>query len=777
MTPLPFMVRPPLLHRRILCAAGWNRNGAERRTRAPRSWEIMDKKCEDEDVEMAVGGDLSDAVGGETKNEEDKVDKTCAAAVWKDDRTTFFALLPTLDGSDMLTLRAAIAARESAPIYYETVTRRVRSARVFEAAVLEANPAVLRAVLGTARNDTTVLDAVIVRLFESYDPVLANVLRAVPELFPVVASVVERHVIPCLSSCYPRFSDASVTAFAAFLRDGFRSPCVIRLVHDARSVAVLLAADSVSDYHVGVESRLRALLECDDKLGLDLLLAMCKRDGPRMARLIDAHALLFRVPVDFQPALLAAGANVNALDPVLRTSLLNMSICHNRVDAVALLMARPDVNPNVGASRGRGGCPPVALPFRNGCLGNAVRMLRYDLALALLDLPTPARTGSTFAHADGVYRPLLQDGGMPMDLFKRLLPFANMPAHRDNYLHTWFCARNEGAADAAMPKVAHVMRHHGASVSFVVSATKTLCDSAKTSRNALMSLIRAAVAGGIDPCAFDDADTSMFAVLHRCARTAVEHVAFVNAFVSDTRERALAVKGNATVLNTVRAAWNMLELYARSLPDEHPDAVTRFTGLDAEEYLDIARRVTDAGAGAGAGAVRVASAAFQVSMRALRAWRRTHKQSRKEELFFRYAGLLWAFRVILRPSLMLEHRVRVMARAAAHMRELGSQAGPVIDHVTGDPVEPDNAHRCVLFSPAKVWSIGRAPPQRFCVDVVNFARATADRAMARASVEGLIMNGIHYDGASCADLMGVYRAHKARMDPSREAWLSLENLE
>ena len=763
----------------------------------------------------------------------DKDDVTCADAIRSNQRETFDACY--LHGGCMSTrgaraLRAAVAMRDQQPYYYNVMVNLVPESALLYASLLEKSTFGVRDALARAATnhvpEECVFDSVRV-LFGAYDSHLRDMMRAVPELLHIMTVVVEQYVIPALwkvddhtESDSPVVRDC-VQSFAAFIRDGFRSASVCRLVKDARSVAVVIAADGAPEYRVDVEARLLSALLLGDEFGLRLLLAMTRRDQSSLVRLLDSQALIFRVPAAFQPTLLAAGVNVNAVDPSTRATLLNVAICQSRSDLVALILSRPGVDPNAA---GQAAGQAAAYPLRNGCLGNAIRLRRYDIAEQLLNIG--ATVDASFVNMEGMVRPLLYDVSMDVALFERLLPFADMAQHRDVYLR-FFGPRMVGEPVIAR-KVELIVRRYGATVKFVVAVLKALCDNVKTSHEAILSLLRAAMAADLDPCAFDAHGRTMFSVLHACARSEAEHRAFVVAIAADaevgeegedaafalprlprlprfaarwqavasTEEAAASTSGRPTttdsVSSTIRAAWSLLEPSARVLPSEHPDAITRFTSLSADEYLEIARKASSIARaradGSGGAKVKAAKdavvSAFRMAMRALSRWRTRGagggrdgaSVSSQDAWLFRYVGLWWAFSVILRPSRLLAHRVRVLARARARMREMVQ----VVDQVTGDEVEPDDIFRCVLFSPAKVWCAysrrgagaarSLAPPPRLCVDLVNFARASAERK--RAPGQGFFLSGIHYDEESCAELMTMYYAFKARMDPSRESWLS-----
>lgn len=491
-----------------------------------------------------------------------------------------------------------------------------------------------------------------------------------------------------------------------------------------------------------------------------------------MARVVDATALLHRlIPVAMR-AMIDAGADVNVVDAGTGCTLLNAAVCARDDSAVRYLLTRPGVALDLA--------PP---PVGNMPLANAVRMQAYDIVDALLEAGArcgPIVYGGTSGRPS---RLLLQDAAMPMATFERLLPFAELPARRDAYLRAFSASLfREGVVD----KVTLLVRRYGAPVGFVTSAFYAIATSPDASSRTLVALVRAFIASGGDPCAFDAFGRSLFAAV-QCSYAALADqldillvtfdVNFVRPGAFDVRARLAHVDGLDRTREAILAradllglVWAAISPYAHPLPDTHVDAITRYTGLAADAYLALRR---------GGGARARVAAARGVALRMLYRWYAASPDARRDEARARFWGMLCAFVVLRSPALLMWHRTRVMAAGARRLRALGGDGDvlDVLDHVTNMAVEVDDAHRVRMFCCSKVWDVGQHPAPRFCVDVVHFAQHMSMRGRPLATRmredKCVTLNGIEYDAGVVGALARVYLDYKARVDPGKESWVAL----
>ena len=492
---------------------------------------------------------------------------------------------------------------------------------------------------------------------------------------------------------------------------------------------------------------------------------MVDTDPDFITRVVDAPALLHRLQPTAVRALLEAGADVNRVDVGTGMTLLNLAVMAQDEPWVRYLLSYPvalDLAP---------------LPALNSPLGNAVHQRAYAIVEALLD--AGATCGPLVFFPKLVppvisARLLLLDDSLSMALFERLWPFADMSARRDEYLR----------ANLTNEKVIFIVRRAGAPtecLSRLLLATSTSM-AATNATTLLIPLLRAFVDSGGDPCAIDSSGRSLFATVQVGFRGLTDYanmlessfdVNYVRPHANGDDDTANAHLGPLRQLDHMREcalaraellhiAWATMEPYARPLSEGyHPDAITRYTGLSAEEYLALANQPRAA-----------LVAARGITLRMLRRWYAADAGGgRLGEARARFVGMLWAYAVIACPALMLKHRVHILASGSRRLRTLrnASLQSEVHDHVTNMPIEPDEAERVVVFSCSKVWDVvTQTPPPRFCIDIVNFAQHMSVRNFRMGGA--LTLNGIVYDEKMVASLACAYRAYK-RLDPSRETWL------
>lgn len=492
-------------------------------------------------------------------------------------------------------------------------------------------------------------------------------------------------------------------------------------------------------------------------------------DPSFMASAVDAPALIHRVGLRVARALIEAGADVNRVAEDTGLTLLNTAVLSRDEAMVRFLLSQPGVDVNLS--------PPPSL---NPPLANAVRQQAYAIAEALLD--AGATCGIRVVFPGEHSRLLLQDVAMPLALFERMLPLADMPARRDAYLSAMSAHMH---TESVFEKMLTIIGRAGAPVNLMSALTVTLTAPVRlTDGISLVRLLRTYVRAGGDPCVADSMGRSLFAMVLLGHRMLSEHahllettfdVNYVRPMAIDDEDVSMAPlvqmdRMRECVLmraDMLERAWAELEPFACPLAvDAHPDAITRFTGLRADAYLALA-----------AGQSRAAiQSARGTTLRMLLRWHLKH--GHLEETRVRFWGMVWAFAVIGRPVAMLRHRLRVVAAGARRLRALrdASLQPEVSDHVTSMAVECDDAMRVRLFSGSRVWDLDQSPPPRFCVDVVNFAQhmAVGHRRSLMATrpseVEGVTLNGIVYDGVMVTAIANAYQAYK-RVDPSREAWL------
>ena len=663
----------------------------------------------------------------------------------------------TLQRAGPRTVRAAVVVRVSSPHYVDALLKAGRWEDVVEAAAVERDDSLVDACLRQHRpvEGAAAMD----RLFERHDwlpPVT-------PELAKWFKAHVEAHVIP---ACAKDPRPERVSLLAAHVRSGMTFVGLRRLMHAIRSLDLFEAYFHAHD-RVSVERHVVASLNnSQTTYGVDLLLRLAESDPSVVARLIDQPGRIHTVRGAVQRDLLTrAGADPNQCHALYHYTLLNNAICHHDDPLIDVLLNQRagDLDPNVTTA---GSC----FPFVNGCLGNAVRLRRFDLVPRLLALPRPATCGVSVTqfHSVGMLHALLlQDAAMPFDVFQALMPMAGLEqdAIRNGTLAV--------VADCA-PKVAAVLRRYGAPIDVITTAL---------ANTATPRVLAEAIAQSrsFDPCALDYRGESAFRVLHKRLTTQMRDHA-----ITETTFHLIALEPGTlmelTNLDTIREeicervvdlvnTWRVIEHLSRPLPVDHPDAITRFTGLGVEEYVRLAW-TNDGGQALSTAAVQ--------SLRAFRRWCSV-SQGRASDLEkrFRLVGLVWAYRVLRRPAWLLRHRVRVLGRGKGRLDALRAALGGIEpeDHVTGMPVEAEAAHRCRVFSPAKVWAPSTgSPPPRFCVDLASYAQLMATRDESLRST-GAIINGVRYNRATCDHLATQYIALKARVETAREEWVDLPSPE
>jgi len=489
-------------------------------------------------------------------------------------------------------------------------------------------------------------------------------------------------------------------------------------------------------------------------------------DDAFVARVVDARALLHHVPQAVQRELIAAGADVNVIDVHTGWTLLNAAVCERNVGWVRELLDCPGID-----------LDRVSFAGGNGPLANAVYLHAYDIADVLL--AAGARCAPV-VYVGARRRLLVQDMAMPEGLFTRLLPLADLPARRDAYLSAFSAMLHH---EGTLRKVVILGQRYGMPAEFVAIALRMLLTSPLPAVQSELpeALVRAFLDQGGDPCAMSRQGCSLFASVQRCAAmlgtqadilqmtydVAVEDATVLAQvkLLDVTRERVLVC------VAMLERVWGVMAPYANPLPVHHADAVIRYTGMTAEAYVELAIH----------GSPRAWHAAHGRACRMLRRWYVCAPDERLAEARVRFWGMVCAFAVLRSPAVLMRHRLRVVAAGARRMRAIRQglileEGAEVIDHVTHMPVEVDDAGRVRMFSGAKVWDAGQHPPPRFCVDVVHFAQHVAMRRRplsGRAEEESLTLNGIVYDASVVGALGRAYVDYKARVDPSKEAWVEL----
>lgn len=661
-----------------------------------------------------------------------------AQAVHDDDMGMFTAIQRECPGDiGRLTLLAALIWRDSRPQFYSACAAAVKFS-CFREEDAEAIRCAVSAVSASASGGDGA-DSALQRLACLLP---RNVADIAPEFAGLISAYVDRLVSGGATS-------ASDQALVALVLKGYRAPGLKRALATSRSVPLLMAAYAVDEYKDDVEASVfqRIIARPSSQFGTNMMIMLLECEQARVSRAADACSLVFRASPELQLVLVASGIDVNARDPATGATLLNQAIVQDKVVLVSRLLVHPALDPNVP-------CAHLDVLYSNGCLGNAVSQQRYDIAAALLDLSARCEAEIWIDCDSPAARkvPLLNDMAMPLALFERLLPFADLPNKRSFYFKAMTYR-----PDKHVDKLELLMDRCGVPPGFMTCVTRHLFVNVHKNRDAIFRLLRAALRAGDDPCACDRDGMSVFGVLYNRSVDVSDHLENVElSFVHGALHPRLlnAHKDNAVnVLENIADAWVLLAPYAHPLPREHPDPIVLFTGMTAEEYLELAAERSP---------TRVAQRLREVVRMACR---RFSGASARRMGVRVVCAIFW---LMLRPGWLLRHRLHVLSRAAASMKELRAALSlkpdeELLDQVIGMPVEPDAVHKCVVFKPE------HGP--NMCVDVVNFAHYAVTRRTSLAKIDSITVNGVFFNASACETMKGFYRKLKVQTEPSCEGWL------